>query len=561
MSCQLEVPPLNIASLIMAPQNNKLLINEKILINDFQVSSLVSSLNSSLPTPHNTNLKHINTNLSTARSKINFSTRVVPAQIRQQKDVLSTSRSVNHTVISSARSHTHGSQLLSPKNNLTILDPLSRSSDDQKNQLVLTHSPQISSLLADINNETIDTDTARLNKSKSMSTVRSTFSFNTSRSTSLNTNRSTTSLRHCPETTRSTFSTSSSTKSIRSALYTARSTTSSMEPKKLFMPWNSMRSIKRSTKTGTAPTSVSGQYRPWNIQCLSKKGKRILQERKGWRTSRPKGNVDLVAQTTQAMATSRTTNEFARIDALTIVDRETLAEEFNSLYNDSLVEKAARLQLSRGGRYIKHPIDSLRGPAALYLKAKGNVAVHVDPPNFSTLGKTLGDSANKTLHSTVAGKTTTAAETYVPQMYDASICIFKNVPSKLRQYLDASIAHDHELRGASLLVPKVPSFLKLQTSHEIKLRQDRAKKFQLVKELRDDHAKQLSAAHLKRKDNAHHNMKVKREDKERKLGRVPTGIRIGGGFSSQYRKLRRKRDAPSQKDLSLAAELQRRMNK
>ena len=72
--------------------------------------------------------------------------------------------------------------------------------------------------------------------------------------------------------------------------------------------------------------------------------------------------------------------------AMSIVDRETMAEQFNAILDNSLVEQAARLQLRRGGRLCKaiHKVDSLRGPGALYLKAKGDVAVHIDPPEFST---------------------------------------------------------------------------------------------------------------------------------------------------------------------------------
>ena len=115
-------------------------------------------------------------------------------------------------------------------------------------------------------------------------------------------------------------------------------------------------------------------------------------------------------------------------------------------------------------------------------------------------------------------------------------------PASIKKYIENRILCDHDLRGESLLVPKKACFLKQPTMDQIRTRQARASKFKLVKQLREDHVKNV------------------RVEKEKRLGKVPQGVRIGGGFSSPYRKLRRKASAPSAKDQSMAAELRRRMN-
>ena len=159
------------------------------------------------------------------------------------------------------------------------------------------------------------------------------------------------------------------------------------------MPWtylglNSTRSSRTAPTTvpTTTTTSSHGQYKPWNHAGLSKRGMRSRQINKELRQSfRRVGNVDLVAQTL-AQTQQEQHGKDPATAAMSIVDRETMAEQFNAILDNSLVEQAARLQLRRGGRLCKaiHKVDSLRGPGALYLKAKGDVAVHIDPPEFST---------------------------------------------------------------------------------------------------------------------------------------------------------------------------------
>ena len=133
-------------------------------------------------------------------------------------------------------------------------------------------------------------------------------------------------------------------------------------------------------------------------------------------------------------------------------------------------------------------------------------------------------------------------------------------PASIKKYIENRILCDHDLRGESLLVPKKACFLKQPTMDQIRTRQARASKFKLVKQLREDHVKNVNTIKMNDRLDSHNHQKKVRVEKEKRLGKVPQGVRIGGGFSSPYRKLRRKASAPSAKDQSMAAELRRRMN-
>ena len=227
--------------------------------------------------------------------------------------------------------------------------------------------------------------------------------------------------------------------------------------------------------------------------------------------------------------------------AMSIVDRETMADQFNEMFEESLIEMAARVQLDRGGRHVTQlgVYNTLRGPAALCLRAKGDVATRIEAPAFTQLGKTLGSLTKKMSNSAMSGMTTTTGDagTEGAKQHDfnrVNKILFKNVPSTIVKYLDTTIRHQHDLRGVSLLMPKNPAFIEMQSAQEIKHRQDRAEKFSLVRELRDNYAKNVNSTMVKERENSHVAMRTRRETREQTMGKSPSGCRVGGGFTTPY---------------------------
>ena len=450
-------------------------INQTDLVvqNDLQITSLVSSFNSTftpLPTsvsrqkqlpPLSTSKRALQTkatpNVTQSQSIQPSISNTSRSNIILEKDITSRSQIDIPSTDSARRKNQQQQQqqLTSQPLQQSIIsqEPLKETTD--QTDYVLIHSKLISTLVNDINKGC----TVPLNKSDSLlkgsssgsarsktnsllqknpetsrsklATSRSTKSIRTAAYTArskLSTSRSTKSIRTAAYTARSKLSTSRSTKSIGSALYTTRSTNKNS---KLYMPWKSEKKQHSNNKDTKNKNTARGPFTPWNKPGLSKKAQKTMQDSKKYLQNK---DVDLVAQTMYEINTSRrqhNNQDQHTLDMIEQAARETMAEEFNALYNESLVEQAARLQLSRGGRYVK-PLgvyDSLRGPAALYLKAKGEVAQIIAPPDFSTLGKTIGSSAVKTLASTVVDTTSTAADTYIKQNYSSSLSdhkIFKN---------------------------------------------------------------------------------------------------------------------------------------
>ena len=456
----------NTMSIVPTLDLNTINQTDLVVQNDLQITSLVSSFNSTFtPLPTSVSRQKQLPPLST--SKRALQTKATP-NVTQSKSIQPSISNTSRSNIILEKKLTSRSQIDIPstdsarrknqqqqqqqltsqplQQSIISQEPLKETTD--QTDYVLIHSKLISTLVNDINKGC----TVPLNKSDSLlkgsssgsarSKTNSLLQKNpeTSRS-KLATSRSTKSIRTAAYTARSKLSTSRSTKSIGSALYTTRSTNKNS---KLYMPWKSEKKQHSNNKDTKNKNTARGPFTPWNKPGLSKKAQKTMQDSKKYLQNK---DVDLVAQTMNEINTARSTaratssrltsrrqhnnQDQHTLDMIEQAARETMAEEFNALYNESLVEQAARLQLSRGGRYVK-PLgvyDSLRGPAALYLKAKGEVAQIIAPPDFSTLGKTIGSSAVKTLASTVVDTTSTAADTYIKQNYSSSLSdhkIFKN---------------------------------------------------------------------------------------------------------------------------------------
>ena len=476
----------NTMSIVPTLDLNTINQTDLVVQNDLQITSLVSSFNSTF-TPLPTSVSRQKQLPPLSKSKRALQTKATP-NVTQSKSIQPSISNTPRSNIILEKKLTSRSQIDIPstdsarrknqqqqqqqltsqplQQSIISQEPLKETTD--QTDYVLIHSKLISTLVNDINKEC----TVPLNKSDSLlkgsssgsarsktnsllqknpetsrsklATSRSTKSIRTAAYTArskLSTSRSTKSIRTAAYTARSKLSTSRSTKSIGSALYTTRSTNKNS---KLYMPWKSEKKQHSNNKDTKNKNTARGPFTPWNKPGLSKKAQKTMQDSKKYLQNK---DVDLVAQTMNEINTARSTaratssrltsrrqhinQDQHTLDMIEQAARETMAEEFNALYNESLVEQAARLQLSRGGRYVK-PLgvyDSLRGPAALYLKAKGEVAQIIAPPDFSTLGKTIGSSAVKTLASTVVDTTSTAADTYIKQNYSSSLSdhkIFKN---------------------------------------------------------------------------------------------------------------------------------------
>ena len=236
-----------------------------------------------------------------------------------------------------------------------------------------------------------------------------------------------------------------------------------------------------------------------------------------------------------------------------------MADQFNEILEESLIEMAARVQLDRGGRHVTQlgVYDTLRGPAALCLRAKGDVATRIEAPAFTQLGKTLGSLTKKMSNSAMSGRTTTTGdagrEGAKHDFNHVDKILFKNVPSRIKKYLDTTIRHQHNLRGLSLLMPKNPAFIEMQSAEEIKERQDRAEKFSLVRQMRENYAKNVNSTKVKERENSHVAMRTRRETREQTMGKSPSGCRVGGGFTTPYGS-RAQLDATAKRRLKLHAE-------
>jgi hypothetical protein len=411
---------------------------------------------------------------------------------------------------------------------------------------LLIESTLVSTLVNDINNTISDSINYPITSRKTVAVGR------------MNTERTSTGRRSRPETNRTTstsrssLSTARSTSSIvSSAKYTSRYNNRPSTVKKTRQiehdpsTWKSTAAIWDRSKNFSTTADMrkgdnDGKYKPWNKIGLSKKGMKSRQLSRELHRSGNSRSVDIVEETRRELQQSQS--------ALTVVEREHLAEKFNEILDNNLIEQAARLQLQRGGRFCKaiHKVDSLRGPGALYLKAKGDVAVHVDPPPFSKLGKTMTSLASKTLESSMGGPTkniaTTSGHTYTKQPYVSTIRdqkIHKNVHHEFSHYLEESMKHDHELRGLSLLIPKSQSFTKLQTHEEIQKREHKMIKFKMIKQMTDDYVCNMHQDKITKKKDHYNLLKIQREDKEKRLGIVPTGKRIGGGYTGVVRRKHR----------------------
>ena len=91
--------------------------------------------------------------------------------------------------------------------------------------------------------------------------------------------------------------------------------------------------------------------------------------------------------------------------------------------------------------------------------------------------------------------------------------------------------HEQELRGESLLVPKSRCFIKMQSYEDIQKRQMKRKKFKAIKHIKENYVSNLNHQKIAQKHDNYNMQRIQRIDKEKRLGLVPGGKRIGGGYT------------------------------
>jgi len=109
--------------------------------------------------------------------------------------------------------------------------------------------------------------------------------------------------------------------------------------------------------------------------------------------------------------------------------------------------------------------------------------------------------------------------------------LFSQVKPYITTYLEKSMKHEHELRGESLLVPKSCCFIKMQSYEDIQKREMKRNKFKAIKTIKDNYASNFNHQKIVQKHDNYNMQRIQRIDKEKRLGLVPGGKRIGGGYT------------------------------